>query len=58
MVELGEKGHLGAELEHSPLVKLLLDESLNRHIDALPLASEHYTVRTQSNLCVDDKRIE
>jgi hypothetical protein len=38
VVELGEEGHLGPELEHAPLVQLLLDEPLHRHLHALPLA--------------------
>jgi hypothetical protein len=44
VVELGEEGHLGAELEHAPLVELLLDEPLDGHLDALPLALEHHPV--------------
>ena len=50
VVELGQEGHLGPELEHPALVELLLDEPLDGHIDALPLAPEHHSVRPQTNL--------
>jgi hypothetical protein len=37
VVQLGEEGHFGAELEHEPLGELLLDEPLHGHLYALPL---------------------
>jgi hypothetical protein len=50
VVELGEEGHLGAELEHAPLVQLLLDELLHRHLHALPLAPVHHAVAAHAHL--------
>jgi hypothetical protein len=50
VVEFGEEGHLGAELEHAPLVELLLDELLDSDVDALPAALEHDAVGPEPDL--------
>ena len=52
MVQLGQEGHLGSELQHAPLVQLLFDEPLHRHLDALPSALVDHAVAAHADLVV------
>jgi hypothetical protein len=55
VVQLRQECHLGPELEHAPLVELLLDELLHGHLHALPPALVHHAVAPQAHLTHFDK---
>jgi hypothetical protein len=50
VVQFGEERHLGAEFQQSPLVQVLFDETLDRHVHSLPLALVHHAVRSHPDL--------
>lgn len=53
VVEFGQKCHLRSELEHTPLIYLLLDKPFYCYIHSFPSASKNDAIGAQANLNIE-----